>query len=162
MTNLPRNIAMQSQSKPPFTIKGLDHVVLRVRSVPDSLKFYCDVLGCHVEREIDSIGLIQLRAGAALIDLVDVEGELGRQGAAPAALDPAQGGRNMDHFAIAIDQVDEAQLLTYLSRHGIAVAPMVERYGAQGMGPSLYIVDPDGNTVELKGTGTVSRNGRRN
>ena len=151
---------MSTQSKPPFSIKGLDHVVLRVRSVPDSLKFYCDILGCHIEREIESMGLIQLRAGASLIDLVDVAGVLGRQGGNPAA-DPASGGRNMDHFAIAIDAVDEAQLLNYLSHHGIAAEPRVERYGAQGMGPSLYIVDPDGNVVELKGPSTVSQSQRK-
>lgn len=71
----------------PFTLQRLDHVVLRVRNMASMLAFYCDVLGCTVEKRQDAIGLLQLRAGDSLIDLVDVTGKLGRMGgAAPRAV----------------------------------------------------------------------------
>ena len=60
-------------------IRGIDHVVLRVTDVSASLRFYCDVLGCREERRLDELGLIQLRAGAALIDLVPIDSPLGRE-----------------------------------------------------------------------------------
>lgn len=134
----------------PIPIAGLDHVVLRVRDLERSLEFYRGVLGLEVERELPpEIGLVQLRAGAALIDLVPLDGALGRQGGAP----PGEGGRNMDHFCLQVDPFDEPALRAQLERHGVEAGPTAERYGAQGNGPSIYIRDPDGNTVELKGPG---------
>tara|TARA_Y100001934_G_C12370483_1_gene785986 strand:+ start:2569 stop:2994 length:426 start_codon:yes stop_codon:yes gene_type:complete len=135
------------------TIKllGIDHVVLRVRDVPASLDFYCRVLGCEIERNVESIGLIQLRAGRSLIDLVDVEGELGRSGGAPAGSE----GRNLDHFALRIETFDEERIRDWLAQHDIDVGDSKERYGAEGSEPSFYITDPDGNVVELKGPATV-------
>ncbi len=132
-----------------MTIKvlGIDHVVLRVADVERALAFYCDVLGCREERRVADIGLIQLRAGAALIDLVGVDGELGRAGGAA----PGAEGRNVDHVALRIEVFDEAALRTHLEAHGVAAGEVKRRYGAEGDGPSLYIEDPDGNTVELKG-----------
>ena len=130
-----------------FTIKAIDHVVLRVADVDRALRFYCDVLGCHEERRAEAIGLIQLRAGAALIDIVGVESELGRLG----GVGPGPEGRNMDHFCLTIEPFDEAALRAHLADHGIAAGAVEKRYGAEGQGPSLYITDPDGNTVELKG-----------
>jgi len=130
-----------------FTIKAIDHVVLRVADMDRALRFYCDVLGCHEERRAEAIGLIQLRAGAALIDIVGVESELGRLGGAG----PGPEGRNMDHFCLTIEPFDEAALRAHLADHGIAAGGVKKRYGAEGEGPSLYITDPDGNTVELKG-----------
>lgn len=99
-----------------------------------------------MEREQKSLGLYQLRAGETLIDLVPVVGKLGRQGGAG----PGREGRNMDHFAIAIDPFNEDELRAYLGTHGIGVPASAMRYGAGGEGPSVYITDPDGNTVELK------------
>jgi catechol 2,3-dioxygenase-like lactoylglutathione lyase family enzyme len=128
-------------------ILGIDHVVLRVGDLERALAFYCGVLGCKEERRLDEIGLVQLRAGAALIDLVPVDGELGRMGGAP----PGEGGRNVDHLALRIADFDEAVLRAHLSAHGVASGEVARRYGAQGQGPSMYIQDPDGNTVELKG-----------
>jgi len=128
-----------------FEIKGIDHVVLRVADIDRALGFYCDALGCIVERRLEDIGLYQLRAGAAIIDLVPLDSELGRLGGAGA------GGRNMDHFAIRIEPFDEAPLRAHLKAHGINAGPVKSRYGAEGDGPSFYIEDPDGNTVELKG-----------
>lgn len=128
-------------------ICGLDHVVLRVRDVDAALGFYCDVLGCRVERRIDALGLIQLRAGSSLIDLIDCDAPLGRRGGPPAGED----GRNVDHFALRIELFDETKLRAHLEAHGVEPGDVGERYGAEGNGPSMYVRDPDGNTVELKG-----------
>ena len=130
-----------------FTVQGIDHVVLRVVDVEGVIRFYKDVLGCAVERRKDDLGLIQLRAGRSLIDLVDVNGELGQKcGAAPGAE-----ARNMDHFCLRIDPFDEAKIRAHLRAHGVEAGELATRYGAEGDGPSLYIQDPEGNTVELKG-----------
>ena len=131
----------------PFAIAGLDHLVLRVVDLQAMLDFYVGVLGCPVEKEQRSIGLIQLRAGNSLIDLVPVDGRLGRAGGAP----PAAEGRNLDHFCLAIDRFDEAALRGYLAGRGVELGESGTRYGAQGDGPSLYLRDPEGNVVELKG-----------
>ena len=90
----------------PIEIRSLDHVVLRVADPERSLRFYCGVLGCVEERRLDELGLIQLRAGGSLIDLVNVDGPLGQLGG-PAA--GAQ-GRNVDHFAVALARFDESAL----------------------------------------------------
>lgn len=131
----------------PFTLKALDHVVLRVRDLDASLRFYCDALGCTLEKVQQKIGLYQLRAGASLIDLVPLDGPLGKMGGAG----PGREGRNLDHFAIQIAPFDEEAIRTHLAAHGIEAGEPARRYGAEGDGPSLYIRDPDGNTVELKG-----------
>jgi catechol 2,3-dioxygenase-like lactoylglutathione lyase family enzyme len=130
-------------------LRGLDHVVLRVADLERSQRFYCDVLGCREERRLDALGLVQLRAGASLIDLVGVESPLGRLGGSP----PGAEGRNVDHVALALARFDEAALRAHLERHGVAPGEVGERYGADGMGPSMYIRDPDGNVVELRGPG---------
>ena len=127
-------------------IRGLDHVVLRVRDLERALRFYCGALGCAEERRSDALGLVQLRAGAALVDLVVVDSPLGRLGG-PA---PAESGRNLDHFALALERFDEAELRAHLAAHGIAPGDVASRYGALGMGPSMYVRDPDGNVVELR------------
>lgn len=119
-------------------VAGLDHVVLRVADIDRSIAFYGNVLGCAVERRLPEIGLVQLRAGAAMIDLVPKQPE-----------DDA--GRNMDHFAVRIERMDVAALGAHLRRHGIDPGEVRRRYGAEGYGASIYIADPDGNTVELKG-----------
>ena len=130
-----------------FTVQGIDHVVLRVVDVEGVIRFYQDVLGCAVERRKDDLGLIQLRAGRSLIDLVDVNGELGQKGGAA----PGAEARNMDHFCLRIDPFDEAQIRAHLRAHGVEAGELATRAGAEGDGPSLYIQDPEGNTVELKG-----------
>jgi glyoxylase I family protein len=127
-------------------VLSIDHVGLRTTDLEAMLHFYCDVLNCPVERELKDLGLIQLRAGDALIDIVPVDSELGKLGGKA----PSQDGRNMDHLCLRIGQMDESQLLDYLIGHGIAVEELAERYGAQGHGRSLYIEDPERNTVELK------------
>ena len=131
----------------PFRLLAIDHVVLRVRDLEKSLVFYREVLGCTVDKVQETIGLWQVRAGASLIDLVPLDGPLGRTGGAG----PGQEGRNLDHFAIQISPFDDAAIRAHLAAHDVAVVEAGRRYGAQGDGPSIYIRDPDGNTVELKG-----------
>ena len=132
---------------PPFQLQQIDHVVLRVRDGAAMEAFYCNVLGCRVERRQDSIGLVQLRAGASLIDLVAVDGKLGRMGGAA----PGQEGHNMDHLCLRVEPFDRQAIVDHLSAHGARVAEFGSRYGAEGEGPSQYLLDPEGNTVELKG-----------
>ncbi|MGO1247034.1 MAG: VOC family protein [Oceanisphaera sp.] len=129
-----------------FTIVGLDHLVLRVRNPERMLDFYCRVLGCRLEREKSDIGLYQLRAGAQLIDLVDVNGPLGKEGDAAE-----QCKANLDHFCLQISPFQPDALRTYLKENGVICEKPVMRYGAQGEGLSLYLYDPEGNQVELKG-----------
>ena len=130
-----------------FSIKQLDHLVLRVTDIDEMMKFYTAVLGCSVERIREEIGLYQLRAGSSLIDLVPVDGQLGAAGGAP----PAAQGRNLDHFCLQIEPFDAETIATHLREYGIEAGEVQSRYGAQGDGPSLYISDPEGNVVELKG-----------
>ena len=131
----------------PFRLRRLDHVVLRVRDVAAMQRFYCDVLGCVVEKRQDEIGSFQLRAGESLIDLVDVNGKLGRQGGAAPGMD----AHNVDHICLAVDGYDEAAIIAHLKTHGVRVGDTGSRYGAEGEGPSIYLFDPEGNTIELKG-----------
>lgn len=130
-----------------FSIVHLDHVVLRVRDVQAMLRFYTEVLGCTVERVQDELGLHQLRAGASLIDLVTLDGKLGRAGGSG----PGAEGRNMDHFCLRIEPFDGDALRAWLSSKGANPGEVVQRFGAEGQGPSLYLSDPEGNVVELKG-----------
>jgi len=130
-----------------FSILGLDHVVLRITNVPRMVRFYCDVLGCTLEKEREDLGLTQLRAGNSLIDLVAVDGAIGRKGGAA----PGAEGRNMDHLCLRIEPFDPGALTTHLIQNGVLPGEIKPRYGADGIGPSLYLSDPEGNTVELKG-----------
>jgi len=130
-----------------FSIIGLDHVVLRTANVPRMVLFYCKVLGCTLERERADLGLTQLRAGNSLIDLVGVEGEIGRKG----GMAPGSKGRNMDHFCLRIEPFDLGPLTEQLISHGVVLREIKSRYGADGYGQSVYVRDPEGNTVELKG-----------
>jgi glyoxylase I family protein len=131
----------------PFSIRNLDHIVLRVVDVQKMLRFYIDVLGCTMERTQDELGLYQVRAGSSLIDLVTLEGKLGRAGGAA----PGAEGRNLDHFCLRIEPYDEAAIRAHLAAQGVAPGESGSRYGAEGEGPSLYLRDPEGNTIELKG-----------
>ena len=126
---------------------GLDHVVFRVADPERSIAFWHDLLGCPVEKAQERIGLWQLRAGSALIDLVAVDGELGRLGGAA----PGTDGHNVDHVCLRVEPWDEPAIRAHLERLGIPILGHGRRYGAEGDGPSIYIADPDGNTLELKG-----------
>ena len=133
-----------------LNVLGLDHVVLRVTDLDRARDFYCDVLGCRVEVFQKKIGLLQLRAGDSLIDLVPVDGQLGRMGGASAGVE----GRNMDHFCLRVKPFEAPAIMAHLRAHGVDPGQVEQRYGAEGMGPSIYLKDPDGNVVELKGPAT--------
>ena len=123
----------------PFSVEELDHVVVRCRDQTRSLDFYGRVLGLVEERRLEAIGLIQLRAGRSMVDLV------------PADPPPSDAGRNVDHFCLGIDAADMEALGRYLRAQGVEVlGEPAMRYGARGMGPSVYVLDPDGNILELK------------
>lgn len=131
----------------PIRVLGLDHVVLRVADLAASLRFYVGCLGCREERRLDAVGLVQLRAGSALIDLVPIESPLGKLGGGAVVAD----GRNVDHVALRIERFSESALRAHLAARGVEPVEVGVRYGAEGNGPSMYLRDPDGNTVELKG-----------
>jgi glyoxylase I family protein len=131
----------------PINIRMIDHVVVRADELSKMVDFYCDVLGCRLERGPGEIGLAQLRAGNTLIDILDVAGPLGGQrGRVPDAQ-----GQNMDHFCVQVEPWDVEAIRAHLNDHGVEAGDLVTRYGALGNGPSLYIKDPEGNRVELKG-----------
>ena len=132
----------------PINIRLIDHVVIRVQNLVRMMDFYCDVLGCRLERGPGKNGLAQLRAGDSLIDLVDAAGPLGRQGAGR----PHAEGGNMDHVYLQLPPWDADAISVHFKKYDVEVGDVVTRYGALGSGPSLYIKDPEGNGVELKGT----------
>jgi glyoxylase I family protein len=135
---------------PPFKVAGIDHLVLRAQDIGRMLAFYVDVLGCTLEKTQEQFGLYQLRAGHSLIDLIPVSGPLGKLGGAP----PGKEGRNLDHLCLRIATsrpFDGEALRAYLIAKGAQPGMVESRYGAEGQGPSVYVSDPEGNVVELKG-----------
>lgn len=130
-----------------ISIREIDHVVLRVRDMDAMRRFYCDVLGATHAAWRPEFGMSHLKAGNSMIDLVAVDGPLGRTGGAA----PGKEGRNMDHLCLRIEPFDQAAVVAHLERHGVAVGEIRRRYGAEGNGISIYVSDPEGNTVELKG-----------
>ncbi len=138
----------------PFFVLRIDHVVLRVVDLGRAVRFYEDVLGCRVVKEREDLGLVHLQAGSSLIDLVSVGGKLGRVGGAPAGAE----GRNVDHLCLRVEPFDEGAWLAHLRRHGVEPhGPVACNFGAEGVGPSLYFSDPEGNTIELKGPSAAPR-----
>jgi glyoxylase I family protein len=131
----------------PIAVQGFDHIVLRVRDKDRMLGFYREVLGLCVDRDRPELGLTHVRAGAQMIDLVTLDGPLGKLGGEG----PGAEGRNLDHFALQVRPFDEAAIRAHLAAHSVEVVEDGQRYGADGEGFSLYIRDPEGNTVELKG-----------
>ena len=126
---------------------GIDHVVLRTANLDAMVDFYCRVLGCRIERELpEPDGMVQLRAGRSLIDIVAADGTIGRRGGPP----PRPKGNNMDHLCLQIEAIEPDALVEYLAGAGVAVGEFADRYGANGYGRSVYIEDPDSNVVELK------------
>ena len=128
-------------------IREIDHLVLRVIDLDRMVDFYCNVLGCTIERRLDDIGLVQLRAGRSIVDLVPVDSKLGKAGGAA----PGREGRNLDHFCFRVEPFDEEGIRRTLKQHGVEAGETGSRYGAEGEGPSMYLTDPEGNVVELKG-----------
>jgi glyoxylase I family protein len=120
-----------------FHVERIDHVVLRVRDLAAMVRFYEQALGFKVERRLERLNLVQMRAGASMLDLV------------PGA--PQAGAANMDHLCFRIAPFDRDAIVSRLAPLGIAVGDAVQRYGAEGTGPSVYFNDPEGNQIELKG-----------
>ncbi len=127
-------------------ISSIDHIVLRTAHTETMVRFYEDILHCQLERVLEDLGLFQLRAGNTLIDIVAADSPLGKKGGEP----PTTQGNNMDHFCLRIESVDEQNLINYLHHHHVNYSPFENRYGAEGFGRSIYINDPDKNTIELK------------
>jgi glyoxylase I family protein len=130
-----------------ISVAAIDHIVLRVRDAEIAISFYRDVLGCPVEKRNDEIGLIHLRAGASLIDLVPLSGTLGLAGGAG----PSDEGRNVDHICLRMREYDPNEVMRHLDAYGIDYEPPASRHGATGEGMSIYLKDPDGNGIELRG-----------
>ncbi len=128
-------------------ITGIDHLVLRAHDAPRLIAFYTDVLGLTVERVQAKIGLTQLRAGTSLIDIVAVDSQLGRLGGAG----PGAEARNLDHFCLNVAGFDLAAVRAHLEAHGVEIGEEGVRYGSGGEGVSLYLKDPEGNGLELRG-----------
>jgi glyoxylase I family protein len=130
-----------------FKIRQIDHLVLRVVNLQAMLDFYINVVGCSMEKIQEDQGLYQVRAGNSLIDLIPVDGRLGKVGGKA----PGSEGRNLDHFCLRIDPFDADEILQYFRNKGIEPGNVESRYGAEGEGPSIYVTDPERNVVELKG-----------
>jgi catechol 2,3-dioxygenase-like lactoylglutathione lyase family enzyme len=128
-------------------ILGLDHLVLRVADLEGMAGFYTRVLGLDLDRQVPELGLVHLRAGRSMIDLVSVSGTLG----APGGAAPGSEGRNLDHLCLRIEPFDETALRAHFAAHGVALSELHDNYGAEGTGPSVYLQDPEGNVIELKG-----------
>ena len=120
-------------------ISGIDHVVIKVADLDRSIRFYCEVLGCTLDWRRDEIGLAHLRVGASFIDLLACETL------------PPDAIRNMDHLCLTVADFDAEKVRQHLLDHGVATGPAAERYGASGLGLSVYLADPDGNGLELRG-----------
>lgn len=130
-----------------FKVQHIDHVVLRVEDMERSVDFYTQVLGCSIKKRNDQYAMIHLTAGGSMIDLVDVNGPLGAMGGGA----PGKERRNVDHFCLRVEPFDEQAILAHLQAFDIVADKAVTRYGAEGVGLSIYCFDPDGNQVELKG-----------
>ncbi len=131
----------------PMRILGLDHIVLRVSDMERMIAFWRDALGCTVEKVQAELGLVHIRAGTALVDLVDIAGKLGKEGGRAAGAE----GRNLDHFCLRVEPFDPAAIRARLAAHGVEVDAPKRRFGAEGYGESIYLTDPEGNRMELKG-----------
>lgn len=118
-------------------IRGIDHVVLRVRDMQAMRRFYCEVLGAAHVAYRPEFRMSHLRVGASMIDLVEVDGP--------------PGGQNMDHLCLRVEPFDPAAIVAHLRTHDVAIGEIRERFGAEGNGISIYLRDPEGNVLELKG-----------
>jgi len=137
-------------SRRPFAVARIDHVVLRCRDIQAMLDFYRDVLGLDVAKRNERLGMIHLRAGSAMVDLIPMaQLPTDRDGPASTAT-----SHNMDHLCLRIEPFDVARLEAYFGARGIMLGELRVRFGAEGDGTSFYLQDPEGNRVELKGPST--------
>ena len=127
-------------------VVGIDHIVLRTKRLPELLEFYCDKLGLKVERHLKKFGLYQLRAGFALLDILDRT----VADAEEEATDSTKRDPQYDHFCLAVAELNAQELVEWLDAEEIPHGKVERRYGATGEGTSIYAEDPDGRRVELK------------
>ena len=132
-------------SKPPFDLRAIDHVVLIVDDLEAAVKWYAEVVGASEEHSLREYGMVQLRAGASMIDLVDAASKEGKW-ARPAV----EGGRNLDHLCLEIGPVTQKAMLAHLAKHRLEIEEEGLRMGAKGQGYSWYIRDPWDHQIELK------------
>jgi glyoxylase I family protein len=128
-------------------IAGLDHLVLRVSDLEVMIAFYCNILGAEILWRRPNLGLVHLRVGSDMLDLVPVDGPLGQKGGAA----PGAEGRNLDHFCFRVEPFDRDAIVRHLEAHQVEVGEIRPRFGSEGTGVSIYLADPEGNMVELKG-----------
>jgi glyoxylase I family protein len=128
-------------------IKHIDHLVIRALNLEEMISFYCNVVGCSLDKRVDELGLVHLRTGTSMIDLISVDGKLGMMGGAPPEIE----GRNMDHLCLRVEDFSVETILAHLESNGVATSEVYNNYGAEGYGASIYIKDPEGNTIEFKG-----------
>ncbi len=130
-----------------FSVLGIDHVVFRVRDLARMEAFYRDALGCDVVKRQEHLGLVHIHAGRTLVDLFSVDGKLGRMGGAA----PGTEGHNVAHICLRVEPFDAPAIQARMAALGVPCSEPSSNYGAEGEGYSLYLTDPEGNTVELKG-----------
>lgn len=131
---------------PLVRITGMDHIVLRVKNVEESLRFYSDVLGLKPER-VDLWRQGEVPFPSARIN-DDTIIDLLATGQAPIGKD---GLRNQDHFCMVIESMDMHDLKAKFESIGVEIqGGPGKRWGAHGDGISLYLYDPDYNVIELR------------
>lgn len=133
-----------------LSVLGIDHVVFRVKDLPRMEAFYREALGCEVVRRREDLGLVHIRAGRSLVDLVSLDGPLGREGGVP----PGTEGHNVAHLCLRVEPFDPEAIRRHLAALGVEASAASSNFGAEGVGLSLYLRDPEGNTLELKGPST--------
>lgn len=144
MTAYPHN------TQTPFNVVGLDHVVILVTDMQKALDFYQGILGLPHGYAFPDIAMEQLWVGTELLVLIDISTPKGA-----GAIPPVSGGRNMDHFCISLVPYDKDALRAYLVDQGVEIVNEAFHSGARGMGEAIYVLDPFGNKVELKGPPTI-------
>ena len=132
-------------TKPPFNLRAIDHVVLIVDDLDRAVTWYAEVLGAAEEGDLRQFGMVQLRVGVSMIDLVDAASEEGEW-----ARPKVEGGRNMDHLCLEIGPVTKTAMEAHLAKHKLKIEEEGWRSGAKGEGYSWYIRDPWDHQIELK------------
>ena len=145
MATTPQTLAT-AQSQALVKITEMDHIVLRVKDVEESLKFYCETLGMQSER-VDQWKAGEVRFPSArlnadtIIDFFATDQET-------IAKD---GVKNQDHYCMVIEPTDMDELKAKFEAMGVEIqAGPGKRWGSHGDGTSLYIYDPDNTVVELR------------
>jgi catechol 2,3-dioxygenase-like lactoylglutathione lyase family enzyme len=118
-------------------VKAFDHVVLNVRDVERSLAFYCGPLG------LEPVRVDEWRAGKAPFPSVRVSADT-----IIDIVDKERGESNVDHICLVVEPLDWQDVID-AGTFTVVDGPDT-RYGARGEAQSLYVLDPDGNTVELR------------